>query len=261
MGFLLRICLVITMSLTLLWEPSFAQPQEPLPIPVGRVVWIKGELRAIMPHQEERILKKSSVIYLHDTLVTNAESQAQIVFTDNTLMTFKPNTKFYIDQYSYRPQPKGKSVGKFIMRLIEGGFRTITGLIAENNPTDYVVNTPVATIGVRGTDYAAYYSNGEILMAFYSGIPCVTNAQGTLCLDRNTPFARVTKDQPPEGLTERPAVFDETLPIEPAEIGLFTDTTTPSAGTTSTPTEGRSGDRRTPDRAPTGPVNSFCITQ
>lgn len=38
-------------------------------------------------------------------------------------------------------------------RLVKGGFRTVTGLIGKANREDYRVNTPTATIGVRGTDW------------------------------------------------------------------------------------------------------------
>src|SRR5687768_10812822 len=100
-----------------------------LPIPVGRVIWIKGDvLKASMPNQEVRLLQKESIIYLHDVLSTNENTTAEVAFTDNTLITFQPNTMFSIDEYHYQIKKKGNSVGKSIMKLIEGGFRTITGL-------------------------------------------------------------------------------------------------------------------------------------
>jgi len=37
--------------------------------------------------------------------------------------------------------------------LLKGGFRSISGLIGKINHDEYQVTTPVATIGVRGTDY------------------------------------------------------------------------------------------------------------
>ncbi|MGH8446844.1 MAG: hypothetical protein ACREVL_16350, partial [Solimonas sp.] len=42
------------------------------------------------------------------------------------------------------------------LRLLKGGFRTVSGLIGKANPDEYRVTTPVATIGIRGTDYYAY---------------------------------------------------------------------------------------------------------
>src|SRR5580700_5884966 len=70
----------------------------PVPTPVGRVVWVKGTaFKAVMPNQEQRILQKLSIIYLHDQLITDDKTQAEIVFTDNTLMTFREKTQYSID--------------------------------------------------------------------------------------------------------------------------------------------------------------------
>lgn len=226
-------------------QTTYADP--PLPTPVGRVVWIKGILKAVMPNKEERKLQQTSLIYLKDTLITDANTQAQIVFTDQTLMTFRPNTNFYIDQYEYHAKPKNGSVGTYVMNLIEGGFRTITGLIAKNKPSDYQVNTPVATIGVRGTDYAVYIKNGEMYVGYFSGSPCVKNKQGEQCLDPNVRYVRVPSPQsPPVPVKEQPAVLKETLDIIPAKIAPFTGYDSGGSGGSGSIGSG-------------GTVSSFCI--
>jgi hypothetical protein len=202
--------------------PGLNAPTPPTPPPatalivVAKVVWVKGNFKA-ESNQKERVLEKSSLIYLHDTLITGNNSQAQIVFTDSTLMTFRENSKFLVDKYSFDPQVKKGSAGKYIMNLIEGGFRTITGLIAKNNPDDYQVNTPVATIGVRGTDYAAYVRDGQLDVAFYKGMPCVTSGGTTECLDDKTPYASVPKlGAVPVKTAKQPVVFKQKLDIVPA---------------------------------------------
>lgn len=222
---------------------------QPLPAPVGRVVWVKGTFKAIMPNKEERILQKTSVIYEHDELITDVNTQAQIVFTDNTLMTFRPETKFYINSYAYSKveNKTTHSAGKYIMDLFEGGFRTITGLIAKSNPSDYRVNTPVATIGVRGTDYTVYIHHGEIYIGYYEGSPCISGtSKEELCLTPNKPYAYIPQGaSAPVPLNEQPAVFQEKLEITPTKISMFT-----SPGQVIQPT-----------RMPSGPITNFCITQ
>ncbi|MDE2197198.1 MAG: hypothetical protein KGJ56_08420, partial [Gammaproteobacteria bacterium] len=42
-------------------------------------------------------------------------------------------------------------------RLIKGGFRALSGLIGHVDHADYAVETPVATIGIRGTGYEVRY--------------------------------------------------------------------------------------------------------
>lgn len=242
---------LITFSLLLLLAAPgglFADP--PLPTPAGRVVWIKGELNAIMPNNERRTLQKESVIYVKDTLVTDATSQAQIVFTDNTLMTFREGTRFFVNQYAYNPQTSsGKSVGKYLMNLIEGGFRTITGLIAKNNPSDYQVNTPVATIGVRGTEYEVYVKGNEVYIGYFHGSPCIKSDKKTeeLCLNEQRPYGYVQNaNTAPVPVQQRPEVFKQTLNIVPAVITQFT---------------GGGGAQGLPSTYSTSPITSFCITQ
>lgn len=232
--------ILLGLLLTCVFATSYADP--PLPTPVGRVVWIKGDsFKAIMPSKEERLLQKTSVVYLHDRLITNDKTQAEIVFTDNTIITFHTGSSFLVDNYSFRPKDKKGTVGKSVMRLLEGGFRTITGLIAKDNPSDYAVNTPVATIGVRGTDYMVQIKDGQVYIGYKQGQPCIRANKNDkqLCLDSKTPYARVaTETSVPEGMTEKPAAFDEDLEITPAKIAGF--------GTLG----GGSGN-----------VSSFCITQ
>ncbi len=221
---------------------SYAADENPLPMPVGKVVWVKGTFRALMPNKEERILQKSSILYLHDTLKTDENAEAEIIFTDKTLMTFRSGTTFFINQYSFKPNAKSGSVGKYVMDLIEGGFRTITGLIAKSNPPDYQVNTPVATIGVRGTDYAVYFHGGEMYIGYYNGTPCVKGKkQGELCLDSGTPYGYVpSADATPVPVSVQPSVFQQKLTITPASISAFN---TIGGGSSIS-----------------GPVTSFCIT-
>jgi hypothetical protein len=217
------ISLMILLFLFALAPTSFADVVN-MPTPAARVVWIKGALKATMPNGEERFLKAQSIVYEQDTLITDAASQAEIVFSDNTLMTFREGTTFIVKEYAFHPKGGEKSVGKYVMSLIEGGFRTVTGLIAKSNPTDYQVVTPVATIGVRGTDYAVYLSNGQLFVGYYKGSPCVTNNKKdkTVCLDQATPYAYVPNaESAPVPLTQRPDGFKSSLPITPMQGSSF----------------------------------------
>ncbi len=45
--------------------------------------------------------------------------------------------------------------------LLKGGFRSITGAIGKEDKAAYRVRTPVATIGIRGTDYTAVFCSSD----------------------------------------------------------------------------------------------------
>ena len=181
---------------------------------VAKVVWSKGGFQAIAEGVTSgRKLAKADPIFKQDELVTDQSGQAEIVFTDDTLMTFRPGSEFKVSQYNY--DPKGKQEGSYIVNLFKGGFRTITGLIAKAAPQNYKVITPVATIGVRGTDYSVYLKDKELLIARHKGKPCVTDNknQSTLCLDEKTPYASVQQDGVPVPLSEVPPEFSQTEQI------------------------------------------------
>lgn len=130
----------------------------------GHVIWVKGNFSA-----SGRALKAHSSIYEHDVLTTDAKSQGGIVFTDNMIMTFKESSNFSVDSYKLKKNGQGNFAGS----LAAGGFRTVTGTIARNNPSNYSIHTPAATLGVRGTDYQTALVNGALFVAVYSGTVCI----------------------------------------------------------------------------------------
>lgn len=212
----------------------------------ARVVWVKGSFSANMPGSADiRALKKADNIYMNDTLMTDTDSEAQIVFTDNSTMTFRPETKFYINEYNYSPKTNGKaekkSAGKYVMDLVTGGFRTITGLIAKENPNDYQVNTPVATIGVRGTEYSIVYKTDTgLYIKRYKGTPCMSNGAGAgskgetkkgggdgatqkkdVCLDAQKQYGHADENTGPVAMVQQPEVFRTDVEVVPFDFNGF----------------------------------------
>src|SRR3990167_7539020 len=151
---------------------------------VAKVAWVKGTFRATS-NTGTRALTKGSSVYLHDTLITGKGSTAQIVFTDDTLMVFRANSNLYVSDYRY--EPKKNNVGHYVMNLITGGFRTVTGWIARNNPEHYQIKTPVAVIGVRGTNFSVLF-NQKLFVGRYSGAPTITSAGQTIVLSASTAY-------------------------------------------------------------------------
>jgi len=193
------------------------------PVPIGRVAWVTGNLTGQLPNQPARPLKRASLFYLHDTLTTSANSQAEIVYTDNSLTSFRPNTTIHVDQYQFNPQQPVAPTGKQVTSLVQGGLREVTGWVGKSHPENYQMNTPVATIGVRGTDYSIVYDPIKGLMVNLNGGKIVlTNASGKLELDQSTKqvYALVASIKtPPTLLTTKPPVFKTDPPIIPAKIG------------------------------------------
>lgn len=235
-----------------LMENAMAQPAA-----IAQVVWVKGSVKAIGENKVSRALERRSPIYEKDTIVTDSTGTGQIVFSDNGIMSLRTGTVFKIDQYKFVPKGNPKE-NKYIMSVTKGGFRTITGLISKSNPDGYKVNTPVATIGVRGTDYDIFLDEkGELQMEYHSGTPCVSNGGGGTCLSAANRYSSVANaKQAPKILKGQPAVFkNQPVTMTPA---TFSPTAAPAGGTMGTPP---AGGGQQPPKSPSGPrnVSGFCI--
>lgn len=212
-------------------KPAATESKDAL-IPVGRIVWLKGTVKAEHKSKGTRDLTKQSIVFVGDVLVTGGKTEAEIAFTDNTLLTLGANTRFAIKEYAYHPEKKDEkgSVGKFVMELIAGGFRTITGLIPKGDPEDYKVETPVATIGVRGTDYTAFVRDAKklkekplLVMEQLKGLPVVNIPnKAPIVLSDNTRYVTVEADGSFVLSNERPPILGAPLPIIPAKLEPIT---------------------------------------
>ena len=82
--------------------------------------------------------------------VKTAAGKLAMTFEDETKVQMTENSKLVIDDFVY--DPNNKSGGKLAVKVALGTMRYASGQIAKSNPQNVLVNTPTATIGVRGTD-------------------------------------------------------------------------------------------------------------
>ena len=116
----------------------------------GKVIFSFGKGLIKGSDNKLRALKKGAILKSGDEIITKSKTRTQIKLRDGSFFSLKPNTRFKIKSFVYN-QPK--KVNKSFFDLVRGGFRALTGLIGKRNKSAYRVNTPVATIGIRGTDY------------------------------------------------------------------------------------------------------------
>ena len=91
-------------------------------------------------------------LQLGDMLVTPTDGNLAFIMRDGTRVSLGPQTELTVDQFAYDP-----SHGKFALLLKLGGgiLAYVSGKIATFSPEAVRVQTPVATIGVRGTKFVA----------------------------------------------------------------------------------------------------------
>jgi len=94
---------------------------------------------------------KGAGVEMNDSIRTQA-GKVGITFQDDTKVQVNENSKLVIDDFVY--DPKSKS-GKLSAKMALGTVRYASGQIAKNSPQNVALNTPTATISVRGTDFTA----------------------------------------------------------------------------------------------------------
>ena len=121
--------------------------------PVGTITDVSGPLLVRKADGTVMVLSQKSTVDSGDTLVSEKDTYARIRFIDNSEITLKPNTQFKIENFAY-DQAKPQEDNAFFS-LVKGGLRSITGLLGKRNRDKFGLNTPTATIGIRGTIFDA----------------------------------------------------------------------------------------------------------
>lgn len=116
---------------------------------VGRTLLARGAVTAQLGG-EARLVNRGAAVYQGEVLSSGRGSFAVIEYSDGTRMTLRPNSQLRIEHFD---TDEGEESA--LVSLFKGGIRAITGFIAGRNPEGFNVRTNVATIGIRGTDFAA----------------------------------------------------------------------------------------------------------
>ena len=85
-----------------------------------------------------------------DRIATGENGSAVVTLRDGTVLTVGPNAVVDLSRFSFEPTTQR---GQFLVNLLEGSIRVVTGLLARINPDLFKVNTPTSVVGVRGTDF------------------------------------------------------------------------------------------------------------
>ena len=118
---------------------------------VGYVSRINGRVAAIDVNDSEQLLQINSAIFEGDRLETGLGAQLQIIMDDGAEVFLKQDSVLKISEYVITGG-YGKNSSS-IFDLLRGGLRTITGAIGGSALANYQLQTGLATIGIRGTEY------------------------------------------------------------------------------------------------------------
>ena len=110
---------------------------------------VKGDVMIVSSTMSVRAVQNMKVIP-GDSIKTGSNSSVGLIFDDDTVVSLGPGSEMEIDEFLFNPAERQLS---FVARMIKGTFSFITGQIAKLAPQKVILETPGATLGVRGTKF------------------------------------------------------------------------------------------------------------
>lgn len=217
---ILKVWLCLTLAISLAGVASAST--------IGSITENKGSASITREAGEELVVSQAFIpdIELNDTAETG-NGRIKIEFLDEAELSLTEHTKVYIDKVYYDPDP---SKSKMAMRMALGTARFASGRLGMVNKNNIDIQTPTASIAVRGTDFTTTIDElGRSLVVLLpdeygnpSGIIEVSNLGGTVTLDEAYAATMVSSlDNPPtktvtiNGIT--PSMIDNMFIVSPPE--------------------------------------------
>ena len=132
---------------------------------VGEITLVIGEVSATRPDGSSQRMKRGGLIYAGDVLETADGGHVHVRFVDGALVSVRPASRLVIEQY----EESADSRVAIKFKLQKGVVRSITGKWGQANPDKFRLNTPVAAIGVRGTDFVVKVDGNATQASVFTG--------------------------------------------------------------------------------------------
>ena len=117
---------------------------------ISEFIGVIGAAIGEIQNQKNEKLVNGSKIFYGDTIISKEQSNAQILFLDQTVLTLGEDTELTIDEFIYDPTSQD---GSFVSSVKSGTVKFITGQISKKNPDNLEVKIPSGTLGARGTEF------------------------------------------------------------------------------------------------------------
>jgi len=159
-----RFLLQILVALLLGASPIHAQTLAPAPVQqeAGKVTLAMGQ--AFLGNQSAQV---GASVNIGAELATGADGYLYIKTTDGGFFILRPNSRARVLDYTIDPAQSANS--RFKIELNRGVARSISGDAVKKSRQNFRFNTPVAAIGVIGTDFTVFTDDQTTRVAVLSG--------------------------------------------------------------------------------------------
>ena len=127
---------------------------------------------------ETRTLGAGAPVHLDEVLATGEDARLAVTLDDGTVLTLGENARLAVDAFVY--DPAGANT---LHATVAGAFRYVSGALSTDATRTASVTTPVALIGVRGTDFWGGPIDGGFGVALFEGSIAVTSGGITRILE------------------------------------------------------------------------------
>lgn len=167
-----------------LWAVPVQAPAGPAaPAPAAAVLMVSGPVRLIRAGLEQP-LREGQMLQAQDRLRAGPDGRAYFRLSDGSFIILRPGSTLDIQEDQFDPAHPEQA--RVRLSLQQGVARTITGPGLQQHKDRFRLNTPIAAIGVRGTDFTTYAADdlvrvsvhqGGVILAPYTA-DCLPNALG-----------------------------------------------------------------------------------
>ena len=143
---------------------------------VGEATLVIGRAHIVTVDGRQLPMERGAVIRVGDTIQTEAGGHVHLRFVDGGRVSVRPSSRLQVENYAYSAQQPQLSAIKF--KLEEGVVRSITGAWGEAARQRFRLNTPLAAIGVKGTDFIVRATVDSTAATVFTGAITVAPLQG-----------------------------------------------------------------------------------
>ena len=162
------IIIMATVILGFASDPSAAQDA------IGTISRIQGEASATRGGAT-RALGVNATVFSNESVSTGEAARLEVTFRDQTRLTLGERARLTLDRYVFDPAA-GSGTIKF---GLVGAFRFVSGQLSKLASAEVNVTTPVAVVGIRGTEFWGGPIDDQALGVFLiEGAVSVSNAAG-----------------------------------------------------------------------------------
>jgi ferric-dicitrate binding protein FerR (iron transport regulator) len=147
---------------------------------IGTVSRMQGEASGILGGTTQPLSPNASV-FLNEILSTGEAARLEVTFTDSTRLTLGEKAKLTLGTYVFNPAARRRT----IRLALVGAVRFVSGKLSKLVASSVSLTTPVANVGIRGTEFFAGPIDDQALGVFLiEGAVTVSNAAGQRILNR-----------------------------------------------------------------------------